>query len=117
MLADRVSDPGTLTYESGALPIALLGPAREPVVGSLCHWFQTAFYGVAPSCSWHILATELDTIILREYGLLYRIGLPSNTATPLALFVRIDLLCFCSCIRQPICVSTNTAIAAQIMTR
>ena len=29
MLSDRVSNPGPLTYESGALPIALRGPARE----------------------------------------------------------------------------------------
>ena len=28
MLPDRVSNPGTLTYESGALPIALRGPAH-----------------------------------------------------------------------------------------
>ena len=28
MLPDRVSNPGNLTYESGALPIALRGPAR-----------------------------------------------------------------------------------------
>ena len=27
MLPDRVSNPGPLTYESGALPIAPLGPA------------------------------------------------------------------------------------------
>ena len=27
MLPDRVSNPGQLTYESGALPIALRGPA------------------------------------------------------------------------------------------
>ena len=27
MLSDRVSNPGPLTYESGALPIALHGPA------------------------------------------------------------------------------------------
>ena len=31
MLPDRVSNPGPLTYESGALPIALRGPAC-PVV-------------------------------------------------------------------------------------
>ena len=30
MLPDRVSNPGPLTYESGALPIALRGPARPP---------------------------------------------------------------------------------------
>ena len=29
MLPDRVSNPGPLTYESGALPIALRGPASE----------------------------------------------------------------------------------------
>ena len=28
MLPDQVSNPGPLTYESGALPIALCGPAR-----------------------------------------------------------------------------------------
>ena len=29
MLPDQVSNPGSLTYESGALPIALRGPAEE----------------------------------------------------------------------------------------
>ena len=29
MLPDRVSNPGPLTYESGALPIALRGPAHD----------------------------------------------------------------------------------------
>ena len=29
MLPDRVSNPGPLTYESGALPIALRGPALQ----------------------------------------------------------------------------------------
>ena len=35
MLPDRVSNPGPLTYESGALPIVLHGPATEadPYVG------------------------------------------------------------------------------------
>ena len=33
MLPDRVSNPGPLTYESGALPIALRGPAIR--LGSL----------------------------------------------------------------------------------
>ena len=31
MLPDRVSNPGPLTYESGALPIALRGPARTGI--------------------------------------------------------------------------------------
>ena len=29
MLPDRVSNPGPLTYKSGALPIALRGPAQS----------------------------------------------------------------------------------------
>ena len=29
MLPDRVSNPGPLTYESDALPIALQGPAQR----------------------------------------------------------------------------------------
>ena len=29
MLPDRVSNPGPLTYESGALPTALRGPAHD----------------------------------------------------------------------------------------
>ena len=33
MLPDRVSNPGPLTYESGALPIALRGPAMKDVEG------------------------------------------------------------------------------------
>ena len=32
MLPDRVSNPGPLTYESGALPIALRGPAVRLLV-------------------------------------------------------------------------------------
>ena len=32
MLPDRVSNPGPLTYESGALPIALRGPALSDCI-------------------------------------------------------------------------------------
>ena len=35
MLPDRVSNPGPLTYESGALPIALSGPASKPAKNSM----------------------------------------------------------------------------------
>ena len=43
MLPDRVSNPGPLTYESGALPIALRGPAdngraRAYCACSRCEW-------------------------------------------------------------------------------
>ena len=34
MLQDRVSNPGPLTYESGALPIALRGPSGIHVLGA-----------------------------------------------------------------------------------
>ena len=38
MLPDRVSNPRPLTYESGALPIALRGPAQKsvkPIINSM----------------------------------------------------------------------------------
>ena len=35
MLPDRVSNPGPLTYESGALPIALRGPATSKVIDKI----------------------------------------------------------------------------------
>ena len=35
MLPDRVSNPGLLTYESGALPIALRGPALYSYTASV----------------------------------------------------------------------------------
>ena len=50
MLPDRVSNPGPLTYESGALPIALRGPAIVCLVvayfasgnGFQCHQRQNS---------------------------------------------------------------------------
>ena len=51
-----------------------------------------------------------------EYtGMLYRTGLPSNAATPLALFVRVGPLCFCMYTRRQTYVAVNTTTAAQIM--
>ena len=42
MLPDRVSNPGPLTYESGALPIALRGPAPLTDINDLLlHSFNT----------------------------------------------------------------------------
>ena len=35
MLPDQVSNPGPLTYESGALPIVLRGPAPRLKLGRL----------------------------------------------------------------------------------
>ena len=45
MLPDRVSNPGPLTYESGALPIALRGPAyrrRKTANATKQHSFATS---------------------------------------------------------------------------
>ena len=45
MLPDRVSNPGSLTYESGVLPIALRGPAcvcaRVMIFGIYLHMDKT----------------------------------------------------------------------------
>ena len=45
MLPDRVSNPGSLTYESGALPVALRGPFRmvfrqQLFIVDSCHIFS-----------------------------------------------------------------------------
>ena len=49
MWPDRVSNPGPLIYESGALPTALRGPAQEIQVLLICSIFLliqylTSFY-------------------------------------------------------------------------
>ena len=53
MLPDRVSNPGPLTYESGAQPIALRGPAYDfidvTVTYLLCHWYRTMAGNVYPA--------------------------------------------------------------------
>ena len=41
MLQDRVSNPGPLTYESGALPIALPGPAPPAINGWMTRNFTS----------------------------------------------------------------------------
>ena len=46
MLPDRVSNPGHLTYESGALPIALRGRARTEEVGISRHIFPMMQMGM-----------------------------------------------------------------------
>ena len=49
MLPDRVSNPGPLTYESGALPIALRGPACYKKIGyNINDMRQTACLVVYP---------------------------------------------------------------------
>ena len=52
MLPDRVSNPEPLTYESGALPIALRGPAASPnlqnVVMTISSWPYFIAFMVRP---------------------------------------------------------------------
>ena len=43
MLPDRVSNPGPLTYESGALPIALRGPANFAVLNCIALFVKKVY--------------------------------------------------------------------------
>ena len=65
MLPDRVSNPGPLTYESGALPIALRGPAPVTLIKSLR---MTLTFGIIMSSSAHIYTkcNALDSKQFRE---------------------------------------------------
>ena len=49
MLPDRVSNPGPLTYESGALPIALRGPAQLAVTGGVYDGVFLCFFNHFPT--------------------------------------------------------------------
>ena len=56
MLPDRVSNPGPLTYESGALPIALRGPAalhRLPYINARVQVVPVGNTLVRANCSAH----------------------------------------------------------------
>ena len=57
MLPDRVSSPGPLTYESGALPIALRGPAL--LVGA---WHVVVMMDTMLVGAWHVVVM-MDTEI------------------------------------------------------
>ena len=50
MLPDRVSNPGPLTYESGALPIALRGPVQEDFIDSSLRTLFTSPIGQEYPC-------------------------------------------------------------------
>ena len=50
MLPDRVSNPGPLTYESGALPIALRGPNTYFKLSATCkEWVSELWFNVPPT--------------------------------------------------------------------
>ena len=62
MLPDRVSNPGPLTYESGALPIALRGPADKKEADTFLksdkflHKINTISFSASPSS--HTISTS-----------------------------------------------------------
>ena len=62
MLPDQVSNPGPLTYESGALPIALRGPAKNAGVP-----INNATVSVARSTS--KTSSRGNETVLRKYFL------------------------------------------------
>ena len=64
MLPDRVSNPGPLTYESGALPIALRGPARWEeklrLVGWLIGWLVNWLFGKSLTSVWNSISAYIE---------------------------------------------------------
>ena len=82
MLPDRVSNPGPLTYESGALPIALRGPASRFFVIPVLEWcyIEVQILSVCPSStlSFHVSVSPyirnlIPTIIKPDKQFLWRI--------------------------------------------
>ena len=80
MLPDRVSNPGPLTYESGALPIALRGPAPahiKNVFGAPLGQFrdsrnwQSGVPNMLDRFGWLVVFGLNDP--LRQYFSLYRV--------------------------------------------
>ena len=59
MLPDRVSNPGPLTYESGALPIALRGPAEDGCMTRF-HVLFNSFSAV--SGQWEAVCTLVGSV-------------------------------------------------------
>ena len=60
MLPDRVSNPGPLTYESGALPIALRGPAPKELVTWLVLHGNCSIIPANPYYGFHRVAVEIS---------------------------------------------------------
>ena len=50
MLPDRVSNPGPLTYESGALPIALRGPQHMMMMMMIWHTVSNGQKTISSTC-------------------------------------------------------------------
>ena len=96
MLPDRVLNPGPLTYESDALPIALRGPAYLAVKQSwqyTCTWQKKRrFFGVSP------VLNKVGNVILHSFlvlAVLYHDGkgdLYHGLHLPLRIFYQVHLL-------------------------
>ena len=71
MLPDRVSNPGPLTYESGALLIALRGPPCPTTLKSNVNTYANANPISGPGCS--KLTTSLANETLKFQMLIYPI--------------------------------------------
>ena len=67
MLPDRVSNPGPLTYESGALPIALRGPAVY--IQSLTTASGSKLFGSVVE-HWTILTRRPEFESQQSYGII-----------------------------------------------
>ena len=62
MLPDRVSNPGPLTYESGALPIALRGPARNRTDVTLNHNVKYLYLGTIQGGLYFLIITTTSFV-------------------------------------------------------
>ena len=67
MLPDRVSNPGPLTYESGALPIALHGPATTSLVNETLK-FQTL---ISQICQYFLLKKKCGGFCSAKASLIF----------------------------------------------
>ena len=65
MLPDRVSNPGPLTYETGALPIALRGPA---ICADVLEWFDPQKITLSIICNQF---ADLTTVTINKLSQLY----------------------------------------------
>ena len=67
MLQDRVSNPGPLTYESGALPIALRSPARfkcNRVKIKFCLWSSLGGVGKYKKVNSHTVLNKANSLTI-----------------------------------------------------
>ena len=64
MLPDRVSNPGPLTYESGALPIAVCSPARWGVKKEMVELLLLKVYWPLTASPESVLAADLKYILM-----------------------------------------------------